>query len=413
MVLKLVEWKMAFRNLLASKRRTILTILIMAIGLGALFFLGGWINFIRVGYGEQLIREQYGHFQIYPVGHLDMKDTTQSDILFSQDEVAAIEDILYEFEEVDFVNPRIYYAGSINNSYDYESRVFFGYSGEVLFEEMMAPIDLVEGVFMDPSVHNPVVIGSGLAEAIGVTVGDEVTMQVGHDGGRIDANIGTISGIAKFEFTEVNNRQIISTLDMAYLLVEGSAQRLIVMLNDTEVLDEVLPRIDAKLQEAGLQYELVKWVDLADFYAKVLRFFNTQLRVLSVVILLMFAVVIINTLYMSIMERQAEIGTLRAIGISRMEIIRVILYEGVILGVVGFVVGIGLGYALQTFLVVVPLYQAPPPGMYSPVPINMILSPDVIIVYGALQMGISILSTLFPSFKAVRVNIVTAIRQIG
>ncbi len=411
-----IEGKMAWRNLLANKRRSLLTLVVISIGVISLLFLSGYINYVKIGFGTTLRNTQYGDFQIYPKGFRELRDESSNSVLFSQDEVMAIENVLYDAlgEEISFINLRLYLMGQISNGN--QTSIFMGHGGDVYGESQMKNMELVKGSLPPVNKPNAILLGEGLASVLEADIGTELILQVPQPDGYPLAELGEVVGIADFGITELNNRYVMSHLQLARALNNGAgAQRLLVHFDSDRPWDAVYQDAIRALEQQNAvlpELEHASWLELADFYQRVLVLYNNQLYVFSLIFLLMFFFSISNSLYMSIMERQSEIGTLRAIGISRGEVVRVVFLEGFMLGIAGFICGLLISYLLQLGLNYVSIYQPPPPGVNNAVRLMILLSGRSIGLFAVLTILVASCATLLPSAKAVRKNIVDAIRTV-
>lgn len=128
--------------------------------------------------------------------------------------------------------------------------------------------------------------------------------------------------------------------------------------------------------------------------------------VLAALVLIPSVLGLLNTLVMNVMERTREIGMLRAIGASRAQIRRAVIGEGLLLAVlsaiIGVIVGVGMGYGLLTTLQAVNrgateyVFNIPLPGF------------TLAMIAG---LGLVVLATLAPARRAVRLNILDALRS--
>jgi putative ABC transport system permease protein len=120
---------------------------------------------------------------------------------------------------------------------------------------------------------------------------------------------------------------------------------------------------------------------------------------------------IINTMSMSVMERTREIGTLRALGMQRLGIMRLFSTEGMLLAVLGCAVGL-----LLTLLVAVPINVADisymPPNASAPVPLQIKLEAAGIVSTLVFLVAVAALSALLPARRAARMQIVDALGHI-
>lgn len=405
-----VEVKIAVRNLIANSRRTLLTLFIIIIGLTAILFIAGYINMVRIGFGEILIGEKYAHFQIYKKGFLEMDDRSSMKFSLTPEEVSQIESILSERGEVRAVFPRINVQGLIGNIE--VSKLFMGYGSDPYYENLMSYGTLLEGVKL--SEDNPYfcVLGSGLAEKLGVSLDETLLITVPNEGGGTEAETAIVAGIANFGPKELNDTVVLVSIEVARSLnYTDHSQSLLVLLHETENLEEVYPAFLEEAEKAGLDIETRTWDEMDPFYLQVMRDYTFQLNLIATIFLFVILLAVSNTIYMSIIERTPEIGTLRAIGISRVEIIRTIMLEGLLLGMFGVLVGVGLSYLIQYVLQMIYIELPPPPSLTDPIRLSIHLRVQDVLVYSGFLAGCSVLATLFPGLKASNTNIVSAIRH--
>jgi lipoprotein-releasing system permease protein len=114
-------------------------------------------------------------------------------------------------------------------------------------------------------------------------------------------------------------------------------------------------------------------------------------------------------LIMIVMEKTKDIAVLKSMGATRQTIMRIFMLEGLIIGSIGTVLGLGLGFILTGLLKRYEFIKLPSDVYYiSTLPVK-IESLDVVLIAGA-TMIISFLATLYPSWQAARMDPVEAIR---
>jgi putative ABC transport system permease protein len=140
--------------------------------------------------------------------------------------------------------------------------------------------------------------------------------------------------------------------------------------------------------------------------------FSGMLLVIAVIFGLIIVFNISNTMYMVMTERTREIGTLRAIGNSRFEIMRQFLLEGVFMGIIGVTIGTLLAIVLIPMINSLGLTLPPGPGQDDPIPIELMTDSTVIWLVIIGMVGLTFFSSLLPSFRATRLKIVDALRYV-
>ena len=189
--------------------------------------------------------------------------------------------------------------------------------------------------------------------------------------------------------------------------VEG-ATTWVALLNATDDTDQVASSLKSSLPKDA--YELVKWSELADFYNKTVVLFSKQVDVVKFIIAIIIILTISNTQTMSVLERTTEIGTSLAIGLKRTEILRLFLLEGVLIGVIGGVAGLLLGFALAHIISTVGIPMPPPPGMTHGYTGQILVTTNLAVDGLLLAIFTTLLASVMPAWKASRMNVVDALR---
>ena len=151
------------------------------------------------------------------------------------------------------------------------------------------------------------------------------------------------------------------------------------------------------------------WEDNVNFFAA-LEMEKTSLFIVLMLIILIAAINIISSLLMTVMNRRSEIALLIALGASSIEIKKVFLYLGVVIGIGGIVAGAVLGlsgiWVLGTFDII-----SLPKDVYptSTLPLDLSLSDFLSIIFGAFV--IVLLSSYYPAKKASEVDVLTVLRN--
>jgi putative ABC transport system permease protein len=120
---------------------------------------------------------------------------------------------------------------------------------------------------------------------------------------------------------------------------------------------------------------------------------------------------VLEVLTMSFLERTREVGTIRAIGTNRLQVFRIFLAEGTILGLLGGVLGVLAGAALGLWINSVDIRWLPP-GALDPVPVRIAVNLSVAVVPFLTALISTFLGTLYPAWKTARQNIVEALSYV-
>jgi putative ABC transport system permease protein len=150
-------------------------------------------------------------------------------------------------------------------------------------------------------------------------------------------------------------------------------------------------------------------VDQLDEIRRVFLIMNSLLGAVGAIALIVAGLGIINTMVMSILERQREIGIMKAIGGSEQEIRMIFFVEVSVIGFVGAILGLVLGWLVTRVAGVVVSTQIIPDGVE---PINLFYFP-LWLIFGAVAfaMLISLAAGLYPAARAARIDPVRALRH--
>jgi putative ABC transport system permease protein len=139
---------------------------------------------------------------------------------------------------------------------------------------------------------------------------------------------------------------------------------------------------------------------------RILQLLNQAFSMFDVLALLAVVVAslgVVNTLTMNVMERTQEIGMLRSIGMTRLQVLGMILAEALVMGVAGGGLGLGFGYILSRIL----LLSMTAMSGYR---LDFNLPQEGILVSLLVVLGISQLAAILPAMRAARTRILTAIQ---
>src|SRR5205807_2563357 len=193
-----------------------------------------------------------------------------------------------------------------------------------------------------------ILLGRGLANNLGVKLGDTVVLLVNRRGGSLNGAELRVAGIFSTVTKAYDDVAVHVTFGLAdEMLQAGGAHLWVVYLDKTQNTPAVVRDLQGRL---GPDLRIVPWYDAADFYNKTVRLFSRQVLVMKVIIALVVVLSISNTMMMNVMERTSEIATSMALGLRRRRVLSRFLVEGLLIGLIGGAAGIALGYALAALI---------------------------------------------------------------
>jgi len=207
---------------------------------------------------------------------------------------------------------------------------------------------LSDGRLLQSNDEDVVFIGKGLADAMGIGVGDRITMSGKSAHEEMRQRTMTVIGIYDINLASLERQGLYISLGEAQRLYElGDSVTEVIIYAETTGKEQ--PIVDA-LNESLSGYEITTWETAIPELSSTVEMKNAVMTGFSIVILGIASIGLFNILLMSIYERTQEIGLLAAIGVKPRQISLLFLYEGIMIGLVGAVVGTIMGFAITSLI---------------------------------------------------------------
>lgn len=402
------NFSLSLRNLARHKRRSGISIGSVAFGITALILASGFIEWIFDDFRETTIKSQLGHLQIVRPGYHEMGKADPYAFLLP-DNLPQLNDLGDEIHQIAAIVPRLSFSGLI--SHDEATLSFIGegidpqeqlYFGDAL--------QISAGNNLSPDRPHHLIMGEGLARNLGIAVNDQVVLLVTTASGGLNAVEMTVGGLFSTVTKSYDDNALRLPIETARkLLRTPGAHSWIALLNDTDQTDTVLAKLRDTLPSD--QFEIVPWYELADFYNKTTVLLAKQVQAVKLVIALIILLSISNTMTTNVMERTGEIGTAMALGVKRAGILRQFLHEGMLIGCIGGLIGIGLGLLLAEMISNIGIPMPPPPGMARGYTGEILVSSNMMLEAFLLAILTTLAASVYPAWKASRMQIVDALRH--
>jgi len=400
------ELKLAVRDLTRNRTRTLVSLSAVAFGAIALLLAGGFIEWIFWAIGEAAIRTGLGHVHISRPGFREGGFADPQRFLLPDG--SAVLGVVRGAPDVEVVSERLALSGLVSNGET--TLAFFADAGDPKAEGELNKDLLLKGENLDPMDRHGILLGHGLARALGVDRGDTVSFIVSLPGGGINAIEGRLRGTFSTQVKAYDDRAVRMSLGLArdLLRVKGS-HTWVVGLADTERTLETVGYLRERLPAD--QFELRTWIDQSDFYQKSVVLLSRQLNLITLLMGVIMVLGISNTMTMSVLERTGEIGTVLAIGTPRGSVLHQFVLQGLLLGVIGGALGLVIGFALAEIISWVGIPMPPPPGRDTGYSAEIMLTPRLAVMGAILAVVPATVASLYPAWKASRLPIVDALRH--
>lgn len=397
---------LALRNLLRNRRRTLLTLAVIALGTLMGFQLNGYINRALETVKQGAV-DQYGNLQI--ASPLLWNDDNQGDAAMLSPEVQSqLEGILKQNPEVAAASPQMILSGMASTAE--KAKVL----NVLAFEPGNAALDyddlVVEGAGLSEDVHNPVLIGRSLAKELDLAPGDTLRMTTSTIGGAYNQETLQVVGIYSRNDAQDESQLVFVPLSTGQkLLKTDGVNRFAVTLNDLESTDATAAALQDALSAAGMDLSVRTWEQLSTYYQQTRGFFELLFGFLMGAISLLVFFIVFQVLSMSFLERTREVGTIRAIGTKRRQVFYMFILESVSIGLLGGALGLGLGWLAGNAFNALNLGWTPP-GALRPLPVQVDLTWQAAWLPFVVSALATLLSALYPTVHSSRLRIVNALR---
>lgn len=400
--------RLGLRNCIRQKRKSVLTLLAVAIGFACLLLAKGYVHYCLWGLRESIINGGVGHYQVYREGYREQAHGEGYEYLIT-DYRKALRDLSL-IPGVLFVAPRLSFGGLVVNGS--ETATVFGYGGWNTEErKLLSFSSMEEGTFPGKDDAYGMLAGTGVVRQLGAVPGDTITLSVAMPSGAVNAVDLTVSGAVGNQLEELEKTLAVIPLETAQALLDlpGSADTLIIMLASTSLTESVEGDLRACCLRHGL--EMRRWDELVPYYQGASAFYSSAMDVAGIVILAIVVLSILNMLLMAVYDRMREFGTMRAVGTRSGQVLAMVGTESVLLAVAGCLAGLAVAlFAAGVINMAGGIPLPPPPGNTRAYRGMIYLEAVDALRYGVLFTLVAAFSSLVPAVKAVRISIADTLR---
>lgn len=352
-----------FKAILRDKNRSVLPVTVVAIGVFLTIALSGYLAGFLGDMIDQTARFQTGHVKVMSRAYAENIDQMPNDLaLLGIDKVH--EELNNDFPDYTWVN-RISFGGIIDAPGENEVskgqgpamgmaiEMFSKKSGEI--ERMNLVNSLVDGNI--PEKNGEVLLGYEFAEKLGVKVGDELTYMGSTMNGSMTFASFVISGTVRFG---------VMAMDRGTVIIDFTdAQQILDMENGTgEILGFYKDEIFMQDQAIEMRETYnAKYADNPDEFAPIMKTLGEQSSMgtylnlvdsvsgmFVVIFIIIMSIVLWNTGLIGGLRRYQEFGIRIALGEEKSHIYRTMIYEAVLIGIIGSVIGTALGIVVTLLM---------------------------------------------------------------
>ncbi|RJR31949.1 MAG: ABC transporter permease [Desulfobacteraceae bacterium] len=407
--------KIAARNLSRYKRRTLLTLSLIVIGV---LFVAGFMavtgSFKNMMIG-QITDSFVGHMQIHRKGYLAAIENLPLTVNLKPQAANKVQAALKEIPEVEAFSPRIKFGGMFSNFTETTNIRLNGVDPDM--EAKTVPLLLPRIMEGEKALKKgEILVPELIAKGMKVNVGDTVVVIATNKDGSVNGKQLKVGGIMESATGPGGRDGYVHIQDAVEILrmEEVEISEIAVRLKDFGKLHEVFTKVESgfsgEMNKQGKPvFEVHTWEQLSPFYniARMIDMMTFFIKILLVAVVL---ISIMNVMIMAVYERVREIGTIAAIGTLPRKILSMFLVEGLLLGAIGAAIG-GLLSAVLVYGISAARFTFDF-GMQKGIVLKASVNPQDLIMIMGIVILVAVAASLQPALKASRMDPIKALGYV-
>jgi putative ABC transport system permease protein len=409
--------KLATRNLARYGRRTLLTAGLIILGIVAVLVfvsVSGSFKSLIVG---QITDSMIGHLQVHRKGYVASIDNLPLNLNMKPAAVDKVEQTLKGMGDVVAWSPRLKLGAMFSNFTETTNIRLNG----VIPEREAATVPLLPERLVQSSAANgliergKILIPEILAKGMKLKVGDMIVLVATNLDGSVNGKTFLVQGVLG-DVTGPGGRDGYIHIDDARELLrmtEPEVSEIAIRLKNPARLAQTKMQLEQALSgihnaQGQSALEVHTWEGLSPFanIAHMIDLLDLFIRIMLVGIVL---ISVMNVMMMAVYERIREIGTIAAIGTPPRRILTLFIFEGLLLGLIGTLIGTAVSLGIVYVLNVWPVHFAFARQIIQLAP--SIAAADVVLI-GSIVLVVAVLASLQPAWKAARMDPITALRHV-
>ncbi|MBN1140716.1 MAG: ABC transporter permease [Deltaproteobacteria bacterium] len=411
--------RLALKNLLRYKRRTLLTGLLITVGVVAVIVFVGLSGSFKQAIVGQITDSVLSHLQVHRRGYLASIDNLPLDRMVSSRAFDKLSGVLSRDPGVKAFSPRIKFGAMLSNYAQTTNARLNGIDPE----KELAVVPLLATRVKNAARKNPllekgeVLLPEVLALGMGIQSGDTIVLVANNKDGSVNGMTFRVAGVVE-GLMGPGGRDGYLHIDDAVALLRMETPEIsevAVRVQHFHQLGAVAGRLRGALdlltnEQNKPLFEVHTWNQLTPFY-NVVRMIDIMTLGIKMILIAVVLISVLNVMMMSVYERVREIGTLVAMGTRPGRIMALFVAEGFCLGLVSTLAGAAIGLAVLWMLRLTGVEVAFG-GANQVFSLNPTIALWEVLSAALIVLGISVLASLQPAAKAARLEPVEALRHI-
>lgn len=337
-------WRVALRSIWRNPRRSLLTISATAFGLAAFIYLYAFTDGFFEQMVENSIKYSTAHVQLAPLG---FQNEFSARYTISEDDKVLKKTT--HISSIQAAAPRIQVEAMISSANKTEPIILNGIQPGV--EQKVTKIQdvIVNGRYLQNVKYPEIMLGVKLVDKLGIQPGEKVVITSQTAAGTLATGAYRLSGVYRTGNELFDGSLAFITLLQAQQLLDmqGKISTLAIRLKDRTDSKAVAHKLNKMITANTNQAR--PWEDVLPVLVQMIDVSKLSFFIVLVIVFIVVAVGVMNTLLMSVLERTREFGMMLAVGTEPLYIVRMVIYESIILGLIGVILGTIIGVSLTYY----------------------------------------------------------------
>jgi putative ABC transport system permease protein len=408
----MVLFKIAWRSIWRSKMRSAVVIFAIASGLLGGLFSSAWMN----GMAQQRVKNTFayeiGHIQLHNPSYAENNDVKKT-IKNTADKLSILDTI----KGVSGVTERILVTGMSATANKNMGVSIIGVDPvqEKQVFEIYKKIDSASGDFFETKKKNSIVISRALADELKARLKSKIVLTFQDYNGEITGAAFKVVGIFKTDNNPWDKMHVfVKNDDLRRLLAlpEDESHEIVLLLDDFEQAAVLAGNLQNRITDVKIE----DWAEVSPYLSLMSGYMDMMMGLFMLIILGALGFGIVNTMLMVVLERTRELGMLMAIGMNKRRVFIMIMLETICLALVGALFGevlsvLIINYFNKTGIDLSSVAEGMESVGYAVVTYPM-LEPYRYLQITVLVIITSVLASIYPAFKALKLHPAEAIRTI-
>jgi len=409
-------FKIAVRNLFRYKRRTLLTVSLIAMGvifvLGYISISGSFKNMIIA----QITGSMIGDLQVHRKGYVASIENLPLNMNLKPQAVKKLEGILNQLPEIEAYSPRVKFGGMFSTFVETTNIRLNGVYPEKEFKTVpLLASRITEG--QKALNKGEILLPELLARGMKAKIGDMIVIVATNQDGSVNGKQFKVGGILESATGPGGRDGYVHIEDAMEVLRMGEMEisEVAVRIKHFGKVEAFTQKLDGLLSgEVNKQgkpaFEVHSWQQLSPFY-NIARMIDMMTIFIQLMLISVVLISIMNVMIMAVYERIREIGTIAAIGTLPTKILSMFIMEGLCLGVIGTVIGNVIGAAI-IFILNISGWVTFDFSRQKGLVLSPTIDPVNMLVISAIVIFVSVIASLQPALKASRMEPIKALRHV-